>query len=96
MALGVQVTSNNALLTNLAGGSVTFSAPGTGPSATFGTNPITLAANGTGSTTATANSTGGGPYNVSATASGIATPATFPLTNIAPNDSISGTDYLVF
>jgi uncharacterized repeat protein (TIGR03803 family) len=79
--LGVQVTSNNTLLTNLAGGTVTFTAPSTGASATFGANPVTLAANGTGSATATANSTAGGPYNVTATASGIATAAQFSLTN---------------
>ncbi len=93
-ALGVSVKSNNTLLTDLAGGMITFTAPSTGASAAFGTNPITLIANGTGSTTATANSTGG-PYNVTATATGITTPATFSLTNIAATDSISGTDYLV-
>jgi hypothetical protein len=83
--LGVKVTSKNANLTNLAGGQVTFTAPVNGASATFTTSPITLAADGTGSTTATANSTPGGPYNVSATALGITTPANFVLTNTSPN-----------
>jgi hypothetical protein len=88
--LGVTVTSNNALLTSLAGGVITLAAPTTGASATFGTNPITLAANSTGSTKATANATPGGPYNVTASATGITTPATFSLTNLA-TPSISTT-----
>jgi CSLREA domain-containing protein len=87
-ALGVQVSSNNALLTDLAGGQITFSAPTTGASATFSTNPITLAADGSGSTTATANDQTG-EYSVTAGGTGIATPATFDLTNTG--SSISGT-----
>ncbi len=94
-ALGVKVSSNNTLLTDLGGGVITFSAPSTGASASFGTNPIILAADGTGSTTATANSTGGGAYTVSATGAGVTNTAGFSLTNIAATDTITGADYLV-
>jgi hypothetical protein len=89
--LGVKVSSNNPLLTNLSGGVITFTAPATGASATFGTNPITLAADGTGSTIATANATPGS-YNVTATASGITNSATFGLTNAKLTPTITVTD----
>jgi CSLREA domain-containing protein len=86
--LGVKVSSNNPLLTNLSGGTVTFTAPSTGASATFGTNPITLAADGSGSTTVTANGSPGS-YNVTASASGITNAATFVgLTNAKLNAQI--------
>ena len=66
--------------------SVTFSAPaGAVPSGTFSNNTTTITANtgatGTLSETFTANSTAGGPYTVSASTPGVATPANFSLTN---------------
>jgi len=64
------------------GGKVTFTAPATGASATFGANPATIGSDGTASVTATANSTGG-DYTVSAAAAGAAAPVDFGLTNIA-------------
>lgn len=79
--LKVTVTAYDPLLTNLAGGIVTFRAPTTGASATFSSLTATLAADGTASVTATANSTVGGPYNVTTSASGITAPASFALTN---------------
>ncbi len=91
-ALGVTVSSNNLLLTNLTGGAITFTAPATGASATFSINPITLAADGTGSTTATANATPGS-YSVSASATGITNPATFsPLTNQQYTPTVTAID----
>ncbi|MBK5963084.1 hypothetical protein CCR95_03005 [Thiocystis minor] len=62
------------------GGQVTFTAPGSGASATFATSPATIAA-GAASVTASANDTAGGPYSVSASAVGAATPVSFSLTN---------------
>ena len=91
-ALGVKVVSNNTSLTDLTGGAIGLTAPSSGASATFAANPIVLAADGTGSTTATANSTAGGPYNVNASAKGIATPATFSLTNLSGMATISVSD----
>src|SRR5262249_49360320 len=67
----------------VAGGKVTFAAPGSGASATLGTNPATIAADGKASVTATANGTIG-TYAVTAAARG-ASPASvsFNLQNIA-------------
>jgi hypothetical protein len=81
-SLGVKVTSNNPLLTNLAGGQITFTAPGTGASASFVANPIVLASDGTGSAAATANSSSGS-YTVTATGKGVTNSASFSLTNTA-------------
>jgi sugar lactone lactonase YvrE len=78
--LAVKVTAIDTGL-SLAGGLITFTAPASGASATFSTNPVTLAADGTASAPATANATTGA-YNVTASATGIATPATFSLTNV--------------
>ena len=69
----------------MAGVSVTFTAPQTGASGVFsnGTNTITETTNASGVASAgsfTANSTAGGPYTVTATAWGIS-PASFSLTN---------------
>ncbi len=67
--------------------SVTFTAPGTGASGTFSNGSTTITANtnssGVVSETFTANSTAGGPYNVTASVTGVVTPATFVLTNSA-------------
>ena len=64
------------------GGVVTFAGPFSGAS----TNPITTTAtiaNGAASQTVTANGTVGGPYTVSAGASGAPSAVTFALTNVA-------------
>ncbi|HZU28084.1 MAG TPA: hypothetical protein VFA04_21315 [Bryobacteraceae bacterium] len=80
-ALQVKVTdaSNNPV----SGATVTFSGPVSGASATF-TTPALTDSNGLTSVTATANGIVGGPYTVSASVSGVATPANFSLSNTAP------------
>lgn len=70
----------------VSGASVTFTAPATAPSGTFanGTNTeidITDANGNATSSTFTADATVGGPYTVTATVAGVATPANFLLTN---------------
>jgi len=66
---------------------VTFQAPASGASGKFtnsGTNTEIVSTDPNGHATSskfTANGTAGGPYNVTATASGVATPANFLLTN---------------
>ena len=74
------VTANNPS-EPVAGGLVTFTAPPSGASATLSGSPATISATGTASVTAAANSIIGS-YTVSATASGITTPASFSLTNM--------------
>ena len=80
-------------LTDLAGGAITLSAPTTGsrphsrPIRSF--SPPTVPAR---RTATRANSTAGGPYTVSASANGIATPATFSLTNLSGMATISVSD----
>jgi len=65
----------------VSGADVTFTAPASGPSATFSNGgSATTGADGLASVTATANSTVGGPYQVTAE-TGTLTPATFSLTN---------------
>ena len=59
---------------------MTFTAPGSGASATPSTGTAAIGADGTASITATANATAG-TYSVTASASGVATPASFALTN---------------
>jgi Fe-S cluster assembly iron-binding protein IscA len=71
----------------IAGVSVTFTAPATGASGTFSnsTNTITVTTNASGVASAgsfTANSTAGGPYTVTAAATGLTT-VNFALTNTA-------------
>ncbi|WP_243651762.1 choice-of-anchor U domain-containing protein [Thiobaca trueperi] len=63
------------------GGRVTFTAPGTGASATLATSPATIAS-GAASVNVTANATAGA-YSVTAGARGVATDASFSLTNTA-------------
>lgn len=70
----------------VSGAAVTFTAPATAPTGTFAngmaTETDTTDANGDAtSTTFTADATAGGPYLVTATVTGVATPATFSLTN---------------
>ena len=76
--LAATVTANNAV-EPVEGGIITFTAPGSGASATLVGNPATIAS-GTASVNAVAFSTLGN-YNVTATAIGVATPASFALTN---------------
>jgi hypothetical protein len=80
--LAATVTTNGSPVSGVA---VTFTAPATGASGTFAnqttTETVPTGANGVASTTFTANTTSGGPYTVTATVSGVATPATFSLTN---------------
>lgn len=65
----------------VAGGQVTFSAPGSGASAVFGTPVASIAAGGTAQTLAYANAAVGGPYNVSASVAGSGS-VDFSLTNL--------------
>jgi hypothetical protein len=63
---------------------VTFTPPASGASGTFASGANTATTNASGvatSTTFTANGTHGGPYNVTATVTGVATPAIFTLKN---------------
>jgi hypothetical protein len=73
---------------------VTFTAPGSGASGTFPGAQLTATAttNASGIATAphfTANATVGGPYTVTGTVSGVATPAAFSLTNVSTNVSVT-------
>ena len=63
------------------GVSVTFTAPGSGASATVIGSPATTDASGLASVTCAANTVVGGPYNVTATVVGVGTPANFSLSN---------------
>jgi len=85
-ALAVTVSDANG--NAVSGVNVTFTAPGSGASGTFSntTATISLATNASGVAAApfTANLTAGGPYNVAATVTGVATPANFALTNTNP------------
>jgi hypothetical protein len=78
-SLIVTVTANNPI-EPVAGGQIEFTPPASGASAILSASSAAISADGTASVTATANSTLGS-YNVSATASGITTPASFSLTN---------------
>jgi hypothetical protein len=72
----------------VSGVNVTFIAPSVGASGVFSnsTTTIVVATNAAGVAAApfTANGTVGGPYSVSATAAGVATPVTFSMQNTAP------------
>jgi hypothetical protein len=91
--LKVTVASNNALLTDLAGGVISYSAPTdtTQPTASLSSATATIQSDNTASVTATADTIVGGPYTVSASASGVATAATFSLTNNNPGSLIVNT-----
>ena len=67
------------------GGTITFTAPpASGASATLApASPATITG-GSASVNATANKTAGGPYTVTASTAGAATPASFSLTNAVP------------
>jgi hypothetical protein len=77
--LGVQLNETGG--SPLPGAAVTFTAPGSGASATFSPVAPTTDASGQAKVTATANATVGGPYTVTATVAGLATTASFSLTN---------------
>jgi hypothetical protein len=82
----LQATVYDALNNPVPNASVTFTAPSTGASGTFAgaSNAATVTTNGQGVAMApifTANNTAGGPYSVTATVSGVASSATFMLTN---------------
>lgn len=66
----------------VSGVEVTFTPPASGASSSFSPNPVTTDANGNISVTATAN-TIAGTYDVEVSVSGIATPTSFELTNLA-------------
>ncbi|MGA1987353.1 MAG: hypothetical protein ABSG72_13880, partial [Candidatus Sulfotelmatobacter sp.] len=87
--LVANVTSNGTALNNA---TVTFAAPASGASCVLSATTGTTDAAGNASVTCTANSTAGGPYNVTASASGATTPASFALTNTAaPTIAITAT-----
>jgi Big-like domain-containing protein/dockerin type I repeat protein len=66
----------------VAGASVTFAVPATGPSATItSTNPTGTNASGLASVNVSANATPGGPYSVTATVGSLTTSPGFSLTN---------------
>ncbi len=83
-ALQVTITPNNAG-DPVDGGTISYTAPPTsGVSATLTpANPVTIAG-GSATVNATANPTIGGSYTITASTSGVATPASFSLTNSAP------------
>ena len=86
-------TVSSAFVEPVAGGQVTFTAPGSGASATLTGGVTTLAVNinpsNQANTNVTANGTVGGPYNVSAGGAGITGTATFSLTNTTSNQTIT-------
>jgi uncharacterized protein (TIGR03437 family) len=88
-ATKLQATVTNTLGYASPGVTVTFAAPGSGSSGTFvgASNVATAVTNSFGVATApsfTANQTPGGPYNVTASVSGVSGGANFALTNAPP------------
>ncbi len=89
--LSVTVKANNTV-EPVAGGTVTFSAPASGASATFNpTGAVTIGSNGMASVSATANGTVGS-YTVSATTAGAASAGLFSLTNQVTTTLLPSTD----
>ncbi len=89
--VNLSVVVKDASSNGIAGATVTFTAPLTGPSGTFsnGTNTLTTVTNASGIAAAsqfTANANGGGPYSVTAAAGSLSTP--FSLTNTFLTQSI--------
>ncbi len=64
------------------GVNVTFTGPSSGAGASLNPNPVITNSQGIVQVTATANSIAGGPYQITATALGVSTPAVFNLTNL--------------
>jgi IPT/TIG domain-containing protein len=86
-ATALQATVKDSLNNPVSGVTVTFVAPASGASGTFAGGVNTAVTNAQGVATAaifTANGTAGGPYNVTASVAGVATPANFSLTNLPP------------
>jgi hypothetical protein len=82
VTLNAQVLNSNG--TGVSGVTVTFTSPSSGPSATLNgalSASYVTGGNGHAKMNATANSIAGGPYVVTATVAGLATSATFSLTN---------------
>ncbi len=86
------------------GGTVTFTPPGSGASASISGSPATISG-GVAQVSATANGTTGGPYNVSAITNGVGAPVNFALTNtplqlsindVSANEGNSGTTTFTF
>ena len=91
-ATQLQVTVKDSSNNPVSGAIVTFSAPGSGASGTFagGVNAATTNASGVAiSAVFTANTTAGS-YTVTASVSGVASPANFSLTNLALIPTITG------
>jgi hypothetical protein len=91
-ATRLQATVTDSLNNPVSGVIVTFTPPPTGASGTFANGVSTAATNAQGIAVApvfTANATVGGPYTVTASASGIATPASFALTNVSASANIN-------
>jgi hypothetical protein len=88
----LEATVSSAFGEPVSGGQITFTAPGAGASATFmgGVTTVNVALNssGQGTAPATANATVG-PYNVTATGSGVAGSAAFSLNNQKANQTIN-------
>ena len=78
-AFVVKIAADNPI-EPVAGGQVLFTAPANGASATLHGSPATISATGLASVTATANVTAGA-YGVVASATGVASAASFSLTN---------------
>ncbi len=92
-ATALKATVRNASSTPMPGVQVTFTAPASGPSGSFGgASSVSAMTDSSGVATAptlTANSTAGS-HAVTATTAGVATPATFSLTNTAASGGGSG------
>src|SRR5258706_6622285 len=85
-ATQLQATVRDASNNPVNGVTVTFTAPTSGASGTFAGGVNTAVTNAQGIATAavfTANGTEGGPYNATASGTGVSTPANFSLTNLA-------------
>jgi hypothetical protein len=83
-ALPLQATVNDASGNPVGGVTVTFTVPGSGASGTFAGGVNTAVTNSRGvatSLTFTANGAAGGPYIVTASVAGVATPTSFSLAN---------------
>src|SRR6266404_4520728 len=90
-ATQLQATVRDASNNPVNGVTVTFTAPTSGASGTFAGGVNTAVTNAQGIATAavfTANGTVGGPYNVTASVTGVSTPANFSLSNLPPGSSI--------
>src|SRR5580700_528385 len=88
--LVANVTSGGAAASGV---TVTFAGPATGASCTPSSTTATTDASGNASITCTANTTAGGPYNVTATATGATGSASFALTN---NAVVTSANYVFY